>query len=95
MIHAARDLLAHALDEGVDFSDFTCLLDIKELVARIETDMARNHDRHELEVRGASTHTAHLDIHDGTPHWIEHLGTAHRNNSASAQRAASRHLQPI
>ncbi|MDU0478824.1 HNH endonuclease [Staphylococcus chromogenes] len=84
MIHAARDLLAHALDEGVDFNDFTCLLDIKELVARIETDMARNHDRHELEARGASTHTARRITRRAAHPWANDVSVEHQDAILSA-----------
>ncbi|MDU0478135.1 HNH endonuclease signature motif containing protein [Staphylococcus chromogenes] len=54
MIDAAKRLLERALESDLTFDSFGDLLEIKELVARLETELARGREVYELEEAGAS-----------------------------------------
>lgn len=80
----ARELLQLALDCGEDFSHFATVLEIKELLARLETDMARDKEKYELERAGASASQAYK-IHRRSQHdWNKSVPVEHQDLILSA-----------
>ncbi|AKK04022.1 HNH endonuclease signature motif containing protein [Corynebacterium epidermidicanis] len=84
MIQAAKDLLKQALIDGPLFHDFACLLEIKELVGRLETEMARDHERFELEEEGASARTARIIKRRADHEWDDAVSVEHQDAILSA-----------
>ncbi|QGU01222.1 hypothetical protein CKALI_01615 [Corynebacterium kalinowskii] len=79
-----RELLQFAVDFGEDFDAFPELLEIKELIARLETDMATGKEKYELERAGASASQA-LRIHRrSTNTWNKEVPAEHQDLILSA-----------
>ncbi|AKK02918.1 HNH endonuclease signature motif containing protein [Corynebacterium epidermidicanis] len=71
MIRQAKQALRQALIDGPCFDDFADLVEIKELIGRLETEMARDRERFELEESGASAGTARKIIRRTNNRWDE------------------------
>lgn len=84
MITTAKQLLQQVLDDGPEFDDFSELLHIKELIARIETDMARGHERYELEEAGCSASAAYRIDRRATNPWHQDVPVEHQDAILSA-----------
>lgn len=80
----ARELLQLALDCGEDFSHFATVLEIKELLARLETDMARDKEKYELERAGASASQAYKIHRDSQHDWNKSVPVEHQDLILSA-----------
>lgn len=79
-----RELLQLAVDFGEDFRDFPLILEIKELVARLETGMAVGHEKNELERSGASASQAHRIHRRSLNPWPADVPVEHQDLILSA-----------
>lgn len=79
-----KELLQRSVDFGEQFEDFPVLLEIKELVARLETDMAAGREKNEIERAGASSFQARR-IHRRTLNpWPKEVPVEHQDLILSA-----------
>ncbi|AKK04119.1 HNH endonuclease signature motif containing protein [Corynebacterium epidermidicanis] len=84
MISHAKTALEQALIDGPSFQDFATLLEIKELVARLETNMSKGRERYELEELGASAGTSRRILRRAAHEWPSDVSVEHQDVILSA-----------
>lgn len=90
MINRAKELLKRALNDGVPFDYFADLLELKEIIAQLETQMARGKEAFELERAGASRGEAKRIERRADNYWREHVPVEHQDLILSAMEKLSR-----
>ncbi|MEJ6014335.1 HNH endonuclease signature motif containing protein [Corynebacterium sp. H127] len=79
-----RELLQLAVDFGEDFQHFPELLHIKELIARLETDMVAGREKNDLERAGASAGEAFRIHRRSANTWSAEVPVEHQDLILSA-----------
>lgn len=79
-----KKLLQHSIDFGEPFEHFPALMEIKELIARLETDMASGYERNKLERAGASASEARRIHRRSLNPWEEGVPVEHQDLILSA-----------
>lgn len=74
-----KDLLGFLVACGEDFSQFSELLEIKELIARLETEMAADRPKNDLEKAGASATVARRIHRRAENRWTEGVPVEHQD----------------
>ncbi|MEJ6014162.1 HNH endonuclease signature motif containing protein [Corynebacterium sp. H127] len=89
MIAAAKELLGRALVDGASFDSFSELMDLKEIVARLETEMAHGRERYELEQAGASRPASSRIARRAANVWYPSVPVEHQDVILSALQRLS------
>lgn len=79
MITTARHALQSALDSGPVFEDFAQLMQIKHIIARLETTMAKGQDKSDLRAAGATAEQARIIERRASYRWHEKVPVEHQD----------------
>ncbi|MEJ5928056.1 DUF222 domain-containing protein [Corynebacterium sp. H128] len=88
-IVSAAAAIDAALNDATDLSNFPDLIDLKEKIARLETQLARGHEVHELCSAGVPRDQARVIVLRSEHDWRDSVPVAHQDNILGALQQLS------